>query len=126
MFYLNILLCFLMIVFMGVQYNDPDGPLWMAIYAIPALWTAIAAFKPHWLQSVWLKGLLSTSMLGAIGGLIYFWPTSQRWWSVEVWYDTETAREGMGMMVVIMVLLVVWGPVCAWGRSQASAPQGEI
>ena len=107
-----------MVVFMGVQYNDPDGLLWIAIYAIPAMWAACAAFKPQWLQTSWVKGLLLVSLFSAIAGLIYFWPVSDRWWSIDVWYDTETAREGMGMMVVTMVLLFI-----GWSHSKKQTAQ---
>ena len=41
-----ILLGLLMVAFAAVQYNDPDGPLWAAIYLVPAVWALLAAFKP--------------------------------------------------------------------------------
>ncbi len=106
--YLNMLLCALMLYFVVVQYNDPDRLVWMAIYMVPAIWAAIAAISPPSLTSAVAKTLLSLSIIAAIGGVIYFWPDTPRWWENEVWYSTETAREGMGVMIATVVLLVVW------------------
>ena len=106
--YVNMLLCVLMLVFIGVQFNDPDGPIWMLIYAVPAVWTAIAAFRPTWLRETLPNTLLLLCIVAAVAGMIYYWPTTPRWWASEVWYETETAREGMGMMIVAVVLSIVW------------------
>mgnify|MGYP003635644353 CR=1 FL=1 len=40
------LLFILLVLFAGVQYNDPDGLLWAVIYGIPAVFCALRAFKP--------------------------------------------------------------------------------
>ena len=42
--YVKIVLCLAMIVFAGVQYNDPDAMFGIVIYLIPALWAGLAAF----------------------------------------------------------------------------------
>jgi len=116
---LNTILFLLMLLFVMVQFNDPDGWAWMLIYAIPAVWTAIAAFRPAALSKSTIRGLLVCSVLGAIIGLLYFWPTSEGWWRQEVWWETETAREGMGMMIVFVVLLFVWlGNAAQRGRAK--------
>ena len=106
--YVNLLLCVLMLLFIGVQYNDPDGVLWMAIYVVPATWAAIAAFRPHWLGEAPGNVLLLLSIAAAVAGMAYYWPTTPRWWASDVWYETETAREGMGMMVVLAALCIAW------------------
>ena len=98
----------LMILFMGVQFNDPDGSLWTIIYATPAVWTAIAAFKRPWLSRKIPHILLLLTIAIAIAGLVYFWPDTPGWWRQDVWWETETAREGMGMMIITAVLVVVW------------------
>lgn len=105
---LNAILMMLMILFIAVQYNDPDGSLWMAIYAVPAVWTAIAVFQRPLLGNKVVIILLIATILAAIIGLVYFWPTTPGWWQQEVWWETETAREGMGMMITTVVLMVVW------------------
>ena len=106
--YVNLLLFLLMLVFIGVQYNDPDGPIWMVIYAVPALWAAVAVFRPQWLRNAPGSVLLPLCIAAAIAGMAYYWPSTPRWWASEVWYGTETAREGMGMMIVLTVLCIAW------------------
>jgi hypothetical protein len=36
-----------MLLFVAVQYNDPDGPLWMVIYGVPAIWAGLAWMRPQ-------------------------------------------------------------------------------
>jgi len=105
---LHITLLLLMILFAAVQYNDPDGPMWMAIYAVPALWCALAAFKRDCLLSKTARWLLPACAAVSAAAMVYFWPKTQGWWKQEVWWEVETAREGMGMMIVLLVLMVVW------------------
>lgn len=105
---LNGVLLILMLVFIAVQYNDPDGALWMAIYAVPAIWATIALFRTSWLGNKLIHFLLLFCLFVAAVGVIYFWPTSPGWWRQDVWWEVETAREGMGMMIVVIVLMVVW------------------
>ena len=40
---LNIILCIMFLLFLGVQYNDPDPYLWMPIYGFVAWVCALAA-----------------------------------------------------------------------------------
>lgn len=102
------LLLALMILFGAVQYNDPDGMLWMTIYAVPALWCGAGLFRPGVFKYKLVIGVFWTSVLVALVGIIYFWPLTPRFWTKEVWYNVETAREGMGLMIVFAVLLVVF------------------
>lgn len=115
---INAVLCLLMILFIAVQYNDPDGPLWMLIYAIPAIWTGIAVFWRHTLLVKTTQIFLLLCTAGAVAGIVHYWPSTPGWWRQEVWWDVETAREGMGMMVVAVVLCVVW-----FSKPAASPPQ---
>lgn len=105
---LNGILMLLMILFIAVQYNDPDGKLWMAIYAVPLMWTAVVVFRRPLLVKPIVSALLLLSMVVSAVGLIYFWPESPAWWRQEVWWETETAREGMGMMIIAITLAIVW------------------
>ena len=103
-----IVLLLLMLLFISVQFNDPDGLSWMAIYAVPAIWTAIAAFRRSVLGNKFAHWCLLTCIFLSVAGMIYYWPKSEGWWRQEVWWEVETAREGMGMMIITLVLLVVW------------------
>ena len=106
------ILCFvlaaLMVLFAAVQYNDPDGPKWMLIYGVPAILALIAGCRPQWYRSRALRGVLLLSMLAAIAGMVYYWPSSDNWWTKEVWWEVETAREGMGMMITVIVLGLIF------------------
>ncbi len=120
--YLNGFFCVIMILFVVVQYNDPDYAYWMAIYGIPAFWTGVAALRPAVLRRrVYASGLVLTTVAAA-AGMVYHWPKTPGWWRQETWWDDELAREGMGMMIVTLVLLVVlltaWRarPRCAAAR----------
>ena len=105
-------LCFvlaaLMVLFVAVQYNDPDGPKWMLIYGIPAILALVAGIRPDWYDSPILRGLLLACLLAAVAGTVYYWPQSDNWWTKEVWWDVETAREGMGMMITVVVLGLIF------------------
>ena len=105
--YLNGLFCLLMILFAAVQYNDPDFPLWAFIYAIPAAWAGFAAYRPGALRGRLPSLGLAACIALAVGGMVYVWPTDPGWWRQEVWWQSETAREGMGLMVVTLVMLAV-------------------
>jgi len=103
----NFVLLLFMLLFIGVQYNDPDGALWMLIYLVPAWWAGCAALRPQWASVPVLRGALYLCLLLAAAGIIYFWPDTPGWWRQDVWWEVETAREGMGMMIVTAVLVFV-------------------
>jgi hypothetical protein len=104
--YVNILLGVLMVAFAAVQYNDPDALLWIVIYLIPAAWAFAAAFYLSRVTSRTGMALLSLSVLAAVGATVYYWPAVPEFWRKDVWWVEETAREGMGVMVGLAVLLV--------------------
>ena len=105
--YVNGGLCVIMILFVIVQYNDPDYALWIVIYGIPAIWAGVAAFRPAaLLRRLPTVGLVLCTA-AAFVGTAYMWPTTPGWWRQDVWWNNELAREGMGLMAVTLVLLVV-------------------
>ena len=120
------ILSLLMILFIGVQYNDPDGAIWMLFYGIPALWAALAALAPRLLLKVQALWLLLASIGAALIGVFYYWPRTPQWWAKEVWYETETAREGMGMMIVLIVLLLVWLTRAVLNKRRTSNPHNPV
>jgi len=105
--YVNILLGVVMVAFAAVQYNDPDALLWIVIYLIPAAWAFAAAFRPARVRSAAGQALLGLSVLAGIGATIYYWPTMPGFWRKDVWWVEETAREGMGVMIGLAVLVFV-------------------
>lgn len=102
--WINGALAALLLLFAAVQWNDPDGPLWMAIYGVGAFWTALAAFRPRQLAARPARALLVLTVAAAVAGLAFYWPRTPDWWRIAVWWETETAREGMGMMILLAAL----------------------
>jgi hypothetical protein len=104
--YVNIALGLVMLAFAAVQYNDPDAPLWIAIYMVPGAWAFAAAFRLQKVRSpVGMKWLWASVAVG-FAAMIYYWPEMPGFWRKEVWWVEETAREGMGVMIGFGVLLV--------------------
>ena len=102
------LLFILLVLFAVVQYNDPDGLLWAVIYGIPALFCALRAFKPDLVKSLWGYRTLSGAVILYVFGIFWYWPQAPGFWRQEVFWVTEEAREGMGMMIAFAALLIVW------------------
>lgn len=95
----------LLILFSAVQYNDPDGLFWVMVYGAGVVWCGVAAFRSGLFVQTPVFGLYALNLAAAIGGLVYFWPKTPRWWMQDVWWETETAREGMGMMILCVALV---------------------
>lgn len=105
--YVNIVLGVIMVAFAAVQYNDPDVLLWIGIYSIPAAWAFAAAFRRTQLRSAPWSTLLVVSLLAGIGAVLYYWPSAPEFWRKDVWWWDEEAREGMGAMAALAVMLFV-------------------
>ncbi len=112
---LNGFFCVLLSLFAAVQYNDPDFALWILIYAVPAAWAGLAAYRPAALLGRLPAAGLALCLVAAVLGTAYMWPTVRRWWRQEVWWDNELVREGMGLMIVTLALLVV---LVTWWRTR--------
>ena len=78
--YLNGVLCVIMILFVIVQYNDPDYALWIVIYGIPAIWAGLAALLPGALRYRLPAAGLVLCTVAAVVGTVYMWPTAPGWW----------------------------------------------
>jgi hypothetical protein len=105
--YLFAILALLMALFAAVQYNDPDGPLWMLLYGVPAIWAGIAWLRPRLLVGTGSLVLLSACLMAGLVLVVILWPPAEEWWRTEVWWESEASREGMGLMLVAGVLLAV-------------------
>jgi len=102
----NGVLCLLLILFTAVQYNDPDYLLWGLIYGLGAVFTGLAAFRPGLFASPRVTTAFVLFLAASFGGLYYYWPATPNWWMQDVWWETETAREGMGMMILVAAMLI--------------------
>mgnify|MGYP001590503985 CR=1 FL=1 len=105
--YMNMLLGLVMVGFAAVQYNDPDALLWIVIYLVPAAWAFAAAFRLEQVRSRAGERLLWVSLVIGAATTVFYWPTMPGFWRKEVWWVEETAREGMGVMIAMAILLVV-------------------
>ncbi|MBI5719407.1 MAG: hypothetical protein HZC37_17205 [Burkholderiales bacterium] len=101
---LNLLLCLVMLAFVAMQYNDPDGPLWMLYYTVPALWAGVMAWRRDLPQRPRWRAALGASLVVWAGLMVFYWPSMPGFWRKEVWWVEETAREGMGMMIAFAVV----------------------
>jgi hypothetical protein len=98
----------LMLLFCAVQYNDPDTLIWVLVYGTAAIWCGIAAFRPALLGTPVGRPLLWATLGLAVAGVVWYWPHTAHFWEVDVWWATETAREGMGMMIAFLAVGSVW------------------
>ena len=119
--YVNAVLVLLLVLFAAVQYNDPDGPIWALIYLVPAAWAALAALQPQRLRRPPARIGLLACLAAAVAATLYVWPQQPGWWRKEVWWNSEPAREGMGMMIVTVALLIV--AATAWTGSAVRPPR---
>lgn len=105
---INGILAVLLFLFAAVQYNDPDGPLWIGIYGAGAVWCALVAVNAPMLATAAAKAIFGVFFAAAIAGAVWYWPDAERWWDIDVWWPEtgEMAREGMGMMIIVACLLV--------------------
>ena len=110
----------LMLLFAVVQYNDPDGPLWMVYYGVPAVWAGLAAFRPQIFAGQAARALLIASLVAAAGLTIFYWPPAEHWWDIDVWWESEESREGMGMMIVTAALAITAAGVFSGRRKLAA------
>lgn len=114
----NGLLCLVLIVFALVQVNDPDFLFWFVIYALAAIWCALATFMPAILTTHGIvRAAFLLCLIGAIAGTIYYWPSGTAWWTKDVVWDDELVREGLGMAIVMISLLSV---AATWWRWEAA------
>ncbi len=97
------ILLLIMLLFVGLQYDDPDGLQWAVMYLAPVLLLLIAIVRPQTYAELPGKLLRWTVIIGLAMGVLYFWPKTDGFWRQDVWWETETAREGMGMMIAFLV-----------------------
>jgi Transmembrane family 220, helix len=111
----NGLFCVVLGVFAIAQYNDPDALVWFLIYGIPAAWAGVVAFRPDMLSNN--RAAIATffvCLAGAVAGTLYMWPSLP-----ANWIHIEEEREGLGLIIVTVGLLVAG---LTWWRRNRSLP----
>ena len=118
----NGIMCVVLGLFALAQYNDPDALLWFLIYAIPAAWAGLIAFRPQLLPAnqATIAAYLAC-LAAAFAGTLYLWPSLP-----TNWIDVEEEREGLGLIIVTAALLVAgwtwWRRYRNWGER----PRGRL
>jgi hypothetical protein len=109
---LNGCFCFMLAGFALVQYNDPDALVWFLIYAVPAAWAGLAAFRPERLAPGQraLCAYLACLAAAALGS-VWCWPSLP-----TGWLAIETEREGVGVIIATFALALVG--VSWWQRAR--------
>ena len=95
-----------MVGFAAVQYNDPDLLQWVVYYLVPAAWAFLAAFRLDLLRTSTGRRLVWASVAVWLGIVVFYWPQMPGFWRQEVFLAEETAREGMGLMIAWLAVLV--------------------
>jgi hypothetical protein len=117
--YVNGFFFVLLVLFAVVQYNDPDAILWIVIYGLPAVWAGLAAFRPdQFARSQLLLTAFGVTLAAMAAGMIYDWPQS-----IADWWDNEVVREGLGLIIATVALLVV--AYTLW-RTRRAAPLADV
>lgn len=96
------ILMVIMLVFAGLQLNDTDGLRWTAIYLVPAIALAFAAFAPHRFVSRAGRILLFLAVIIMTSAVFVYWPSSANFWNAPMWWDAEPVREGLGTAIAYL------------------------
>ncbi len=107
----SIIMFFLLLLCVAVQYNDPDGPVWMAIYGYGAVITAMAIGRRYTVFAL-------VGFIGYLAGFIYWVPgvvvdnPSDILTDLQMGHQgVEEAREAFGLLLTgvwMLVLAIVW------------------
>jgi len=52
------------------------------------------------------RALLGAVLLCLFVATVMHWPEQEAFWTREVWWEEETAREGMGLLIALLVSAV--------------------
>lgn len=119
--YVNVFMIVVFLLSVAVQYNDPDGILWMAVYGLAAGLSAAYFFGR--LRWTWAAALAA---IAAVWSVALYPRFAGRVTPAEL-VDAfsmktaaiEFAREAGGLLIV-----VTWMAVLAF-KAKSSTPQGE-
>lgn len=99
----------LFLLFAYWQWNDPDPWLWIPIYGLAALLTAMAAGGKYSLP------VLSVFIVLCLAGFVYLYPSAVGEWIQQEWQQQdlsmktqqmEQGRESFGLLIVALVMAI--------------------
>lgn len=94
----------IMVLFAVAQYNDPDYYLWIPVYLVPAGWLAASVLRPAIFDGRGARLALWACLALSLVATVANWPQEAGFWRKDVWWQSELAREGMGLMIVTVCL----------------------
>ena len=100
------ILMLIMLVFAGLQFNDPDGLFWVLIYALTAIVLGLAAFVPHWFATLPGRILLFLFVVALACGVYVYWPSQLNSFATAQWWDNELVKEGFGVALAYLFTCV--------------------
>ena len=106
-----------LLLFTGVQYNDPDWFIWIPIYGFAAVLSALALANRYTVFAA----------IAAPAFFIGFLITLPHWrWPWSVWIEIEQAREGGGLLLIgiwLTFLAAMWYKKKGHAASENRAPE---
>jgi len=109
------------IVFAYLQLNDPDPEVWVTIYGVAAVLSALVAVGKYYLPLLLL--VASAAFLGGI----YLFPSSVSDWVIKEWdqadltmktVDMEEARESFGLLIISLIMSLA--AYIGWRKTKSS------
>jgi Transmembrane family 220, helix len=86
----------------------------IVIYGLPAIWAGFAAYRPNAFEhNHLLVGVFWLNLLAIAAGSIYIWPSE-----VTTWWNNEEVREGLGLIITTIAMLMVAFTVWRTRRGQ--------
>jgi hypothetical protein len=102
--YIPLLLAIFFLLFVVVQYNDPDPLVWMLIYGFVSTICVLAFLKKL------NRNLVLIAMPFYLGGSIYLWPGTYEGISMSMGYKPhiELARESLGLLICFLAMIYLY------------------
>lgn len=100
----QLVLAAVLLFFAVLQYNDPDGLYWFAVYAVAAGWCLLAVRRPELVSgSTAVRAALAVSVVAFVAGFAHLAPTID-----ANWIHVEEAREALGYLICAVATLSAW------------------
>jgi predicted neutral ceramidase superfamily lipid hydrolase len=102
--YLPLVFASFFLLFVIVQYNDPDPLVWMLIYGFVSIICVLAFLKKL------NKNVLLVVMPLYLGGSVYLWPGTYEGISMSMGYKPhiELARESLGLLICFLAMIYLY------------------
>lgn len=100
----ELVLAAVLLFFAVLQYNDPDGLYWFAVYALAAAWCLLAVWRPERIAgSTAVRAALAVTLVAFVVGFARLAPTID-----ANWIHVEEAREALGYLICAVATFSAW------------------